>query len=109
MLSRARDYPSSLILYPSATLSYDPGKKRLTDDRPMPPSPSLPKPLHWLLRRTEQATVAILIGSGLFAVAGWWLYEGGARGRTVEIERAGPQTASFQVDIKMSRLIIPLV
>ena len=66
----------------------------------MPPSPPLPKPPpHWLLRRTEQATVAILIGAGLLSVIGWWIYHGGARGRTVEIEQAEPQTARFQVDI----------
>ena len=66
----------------------------------MPPSPPPPKPPpHWLLRRTEQVTVAILIAAGLLSVIGWWIYHGGVRGRTVEIERAEPQTARFQVDI----------
>jgi competence protein ComEA len=43
--------------------------------------------------------VAALIGAGLFSVIGWWVYQGGTRGRTVELEQAAPQTASFKVDI----------
>ncbi len=66
----------------------------------MPPPPAPLKPLpHWLLRQGEQATVAILIGAGLLSLIGWWAWQGGARGRTVEIEQAGPQTARYQVDI----------
>jgi len=66
----------------------------------MPPSPSPPKPPpHWLLRRSEQATVAVFIGLGLLSVIGWWIYHGGLRGRMVEIQQAAPQTARFQVDI----------
>jgi len=66
----------------------------------MPPSPPpLKSPPHWLLRRTDQVTVAILIGCGLFSVIGWWIHHGGARGRTVEIQNAEPRTAHFQVDI----------
>jgi competence protein ComEA len=71
----------------------------------MPPSPSPPTrkagapPPYWLLRQTEQATAAILIAAGLLSVIGWWIAQGGARGRTVEIEQAAPQSARFQVDI----------
>ena len=66
----------------------------------MPPSPPPPKPPpHWLLRRSEQVTTAILIAAGLLSVIGWWIGQGRARWRTVEIERAEPQTARFQVDI----------
>jgi len=66
----------------------------------MPPSPPAPKSQpYWLLRQAEQVTVAILIGAGLFSLIGWWAYHGGARGRTVEIEQAQPQSARFQVDI----------
>ena len=43
--------------------------------------------------------MAILIAAGLLSVIGWWIGHGGARGRTVEIEQAEPQTARFQVDI----------
>jgi competence protein ComEA len=56
-------------------------------------------PPHWLLRRADQVTVAVLIAAGLFSVIGWWIAHGGVRGRTVEIEQAEPQTAHFQVDI----------
>lgn len=63
-----------------------------------PPVPPRPFP-HWLLRRGEQAVVAILVAAGLISMVGWWLYRGGASGRTVEIEKAQPQTAQFQVDI----------
>jgi competence ComEA-like helix-hairpin-helix protein len=66
----------------------------------MPPSPPLPNPPpHWLLHRSEQATAAILIAAGLLSVVGWWIVQGGARGRAVEIQQAEPQTARFQVDI----------
>jgi competence protein ComEA len=34
---------------------------------------------------------------------GWWWYRGGAGVRTVEIEKAQPQTASFQVDINQAQ------
>jgi competence protein ComEA len=58
---------------------------------------------HWLLRRGEQATVAILVAAGLVAAISWWVYRGGTSGRTVEIEKAQPQTARFQVDINKAQ------
>ena len=66
---------------------------------PPPPPPPPLKPPHWLIRQGEQATVAILIGAGLLSLIGWWAWQGGTRGRTVEIEQAAPQTARYQVDI----------
>jgi competence ComEA-like helix-hairpin-helix protein len=70
------------------------------DRNRMPPSPQPPKSdPAWLLRRTDQVTVATLILSGLFSVIGWWIYHGGLRGKLVEIERAETHTAAFQVDI----------
>jgi competence ComEA-like helix-hairpin-helix protein len=57
---------------------------------------------HWILRRGEQTTVAILVAAGIVAVLGWWLFRGGISGRTVEIEKAAPQTAQFQVDINQA-------
>jgi len=66
----------------------------------MQSSDPLPKESpHWLLRKTEQGTVAVLIGMGLCSLIGWWIVHGGVRGRTVEIEQAEPQTAKFLVDI----------
>jgi competence protein ComEA len=39
----------------------------------------------------------------LVSIGGWWLYQGGASGRTVEIERAAPRSARFQVDINKAQ------
>ena len=36
---------------------------------------------------------------GLVSMGGWWIAHGGCRGRLVEIDRAEPQTAEFQVDL----------
>jgi competence protein ComEA len=55
--------------------------------------------LPWLLRRADQAAVAVLVLVGLGAMAAWWLSQGGQQGRLIELERAEPQTARFQVDI----------
>jgi competence protein ComEA len=66
-------------------------------DRSVPPS--LP---HWLLRRADQATVAVLVLVGLAATMGWWIEQGGLQGRMIEVERAAPQTAQFQVDINQA-------
>jgi len=53
----------------------------------------------WLLRRADQAAVAVLVLAGLGATVGWWIAEGGLRGRLVELERAEPKTARFEVNI----------
>jgi competence protein ComEA len=53
----------------------------------------------WLLRRADQAAVAGLVLAGLGSTLGWWLCQGGWRGRLIELEKAPAQTARFQVDI----------
>ena len=53
----------------------------------------------YLLRRADQATVAGLVLLGLASMGGWWIVHGGCRGRLVEIDRAEPRTADFQVDL----------
>lgn len=53
----------------------------------------------WLLRRADQAAVAVLVLAGLAASAGWWIAQGGLQGRLIEVERARPQTAQFKVDL----------
>jgi competence protein ComEA len=54
---------------------------------------------HWLLRRADQAAVAVLVVVALAAIGGWWIAHGGLSRRMVEIDQAEPLTANFQVDI----------
>jgi competence protein ComEA len=56
----------------------------------------------WLLRRADQAAVAGLVLLALASMAGWWVAHGGWRGRLVEIERAEPLQARFQVDLNQA-------
>jgi len=53
----------------------------------------------WLLRRADQVAVAALVVVALAAMGGWWMAQGGWGGRLIEIDRAEPLTARFQVDI----------
>jgi competence protein ComEA len=64
-----------------------------TRSDPPPPQP------HGLLHRADQAAVAVLVAAALAATLGWWIGQGGLRGRLIEVDRAAPQTARFQVDI----------
>jgi len=54
---------------------------------------------HWLLRRADQTAVAALVVLALTATVGWWFSQGGWRGRLIEIDRAEPLVARFEVDI----------
>lgn len=54
---------------------------------------------HWLLRRTDQAVVATLVVAGLISTVGWWISQGGVSGRLIELEKAEPQMAAFEVDV----------
>ena len=53
----------------------------------------------WLLRRADQAAVAVLVAAALVAMVGWWIAQGGWRGRLIETDRAEQLTARFDVDI----------
>lgn len=64
------------------------------DDRSGPPP--------WLLRRVDQAGVAALVLAGLGSMLAWWVLHGGCRGRLVELERAEPRAAQFQVDLNQA-------
>ena len=69
-----------------------------------PPSANnQPRSPHWLLRRADQAAVAGLVLAGLAATIGWWVSQGGWQGRLIEVERAEPQVAGFQVDLNQAQ------
>jgi competence protein ComEA len=57
----------------------------------------------WLLRRADQAAVVVLVAAGLAFSLGWWASQGGWYGRMIELEKAPPQTARFQVDINAAQ------
>jgi competence protein ComEA len=59
-------------------------------------------PSRWLLRRADQAVVAAAVFVALAATIGWWVHHGGAGGRLIEIERAEPLAARFEVDINVA-------
>jgi competence protein ComEA len=52
-----------------------------------------------LLRRADQAVVAALVVASLAAMGGYWIVQGGFTGDLIEIDRASPLSAKFQVDI----------
>lgn len=56
-----------------------------------------------LLKRFDQAIVAALGMLALVSVAGYWMAQGGMRGRLIEIDRAPRQTATFQLDINAAQ------
>jgi competence protein ComEA len=56
------------------------------------------RPRPWLTLR-DQGTLLALVVSLLVLMACYWLYHGGHRGELIEIDRAPPLVAHFQVDI----------
>jgi competence protein ComEA len=52
-----------------------------------------------VLRRMNQATVAVLIVCALAGMGLYWFVAGGPTGKLIEIDRAEPLTARFLVDI----------
>jgi competence protein ComEA len=56
-----------------------------------------------LLKRADQAAVAVLTFAALVSIGVYWLAQGGARGRLIEIDRASRQTARFQIDINQAQ------
>jgi competence protein ComEA len=47
----------------------------------------------------DQAAVAALVLVALGSTILWWLAQGGARGRLIEIDRAPRQTVQFRIDV----------
>lgn len=52
-----------------------------------------------ILRRADQAVVAGLVACALVGMGVYWVTSGGLSGRLIEIDRAEPLRARFQVDI----------
>jgi competence protein ComEA len=52
-----------------------------------------------LLRAADQAAVAALVLAALVVMGVYWVAAGGQRGGLIEIDRAAPLVARFQVDI----------
>src|SRR3954463_12306631 len=52
-----------------------------------------------VLRRMDQAAVAALVTLALVGMGVYWVVQGGPRGELIQIDRADPLTARFQVDI----------
>ncbi len=52
-----------------------------------------------VLRAADQAAVAGLVLLALVGMAAYWVVQGGLRGELIEIDRAEPLVARFQVDI----------
>lgn len=73
-------------------------------DTPAPPRSGI-----W--RRTDQAAIAGLLLFALVAMAIYWVAHGGTAGRLIEIDRAAPLAAHFQVDINSAEwtelLVLP--
>ncbi len=65
----------------------------------VPGRETAPTTPYWLLRRADQAAVATLLLVGLGSMIGWWVGQGGLRGRRIELERAEPLPYQFQVDL----------
>ena len=67
-----------------------------TNSTPEPPGP---RPL---LRRLDQATVAVLLGLSWLAIVAGLVIRGYHRGRLIEIDRAEPAHVEFRVDINQA-------
>ena len=64
----------------------------------MPPSSSN-EPSGGLLRPRDRTSILALVGCGLVLLAVMWVKQGGLQGNLVEIDRAPPLIAKFQVDV----------
>jgi len=52
-----------------------------------------------LLREADQAAVAVLVLLALAGMGIYWAVQGGPRGELIEIDRAEPLVARFQIDV----------
>jgi len=54
------------------------------------------------LRRADQAVVATCVAVGLVALLGYWVHRGITGSRLIDIDRAEPLHAQFQLDINQA-------
>ena len=71
--------------------------------RPRPPVNSMTAPERnsdvELLRPRDRGAIAVVVGCGLTLLALAWLRHGGHRGDLIDVDRATPLVAKFQVDV----------
>jgi competence protein ComEA len=70
-----------------------------SNNQPRPRDRDEPGGWRPLLRRGDQAIVAALVLLALGGMAVYWIALGGPRGELIEIDRAAPLVARYQVDI----------
>ena len=68
------------------------------DNEDMDEKPFPARGCSWL-RRADQAAVAALVGIALAATVAWWAWQGGLRGRLIELDRSQPASVRFTVDV----------
>ena len=66
------------------------------------PSPALPPPSDALLRPRDRRTVTVLTAGALALLAAVWWRNGGESGGTIDIDRAPPLTAQFQLNVNQA-------
>ena len=71
---------------------------------PCPSPPASNTRYAWLLRRADQAVLAVLVLLALVAMGGWWISHGGPGHGLVEADQAQRRVAQFQVDINTADL-----
>jgi len=59
-------------------------------------------PRHVLLKRMDQAAIAGLTLAALVSIGAYWVAQGGASGRLIEIDRAPRQSVQFQLDVNQA-------
>ena len=66
---------------------------------PQPHSLEQPTWPRLTLRRRDQPVAAVILAVCLVSLAGWWVGQGGWRGKLVDIDRAEPIRVQFQLDV----------